>query len=130
MLLSCHINLVKLEKLWLSKILRMTYNSEWREYNYNSTSFLRTNKLELSVAKQRKWALSSATWLTLEFSANPWSYPSLKNRTAMPNPHYANSCFGEQSLKFEPWTVAIHTTTFFFWKAIHICHSGNGQGSK
>ena len=32
MLLSCHINLVKLEKLWLFKILGMTYNLERREY--------------------------------------------------------------------------------------------------
>ena len=32
MLLSYYINLVKLEMLWLSKILGMTYNLEWREY--------------------------------------------------------------------------------------------------
>ena len=32
MLLSCCINLVKLQKCWLSKILGMTYNLERREY--------------------------------------------------------------------------------------------------
>jgi len=32
MLLFCYINLVKLEKLLLSKIFRMTYNLERREY--------------------------------------------------------------------------------------------------
>ena len=33
MLLSCYINLIKFEKLWLSKILEMTYILERREYN-------------------------------------------------------------------------------------------------
>ena len=32
MLLSCHINLIKFEKFWLSKIFKMTYNLERREY--------------------------------------------------------------------------------------------------
>ena len=32
MLLSYYINLVKLEMLWLSKILGMTYNLGWMEY--------------------------------------------------------------------------------------------------
>ena len=32
MLLFCCINLVKFEKIWLSKILEMTYNLERREY--------------------------------------------------------------------------------------------------
>jgi hypothetical protein len=31
-LLSYHINLVKLKMLWLSKILGMPYNLGWREY--------------------------------------------------------------------------------------------------
>jgi len=33
MLLYCHINLVRFEKLWLFKIFGMTYNLERREYN-------------------------------------------------------------------------------------------------
>ena len=41
MLLSCHINLVKLENFWLSKILGITYNLERREYmaSYNIAFF-------------------------------------------------------------------------------------------
>ena len=35
MLLYCCINLVKLDKFWLSKILGMTYNLERREYQMN-----------------------------------------------------------------------------------------------
>jgi hypothetical protein len=32
MLLSYHINLVKLVMLWLSKILKIVYNLGWKEY--------------------------------------------------------------------------------------------------
>ena len=46
MLLSCHINLVKLEKLWLSKILEMTYNLERREYLIKIRHYYRFSLLE------------------------------------------------------------------------------------
>jgi len=39
MLLSYRINLVKLEMLSLSKILAMTYNLGWREYNRTPPTF-------------------------------------------------------------------------------------------
>ena len=76
MLLSCCINLVKLQKCWLSKILGMTYNLERREYLIFPEIIKLIGSWQKSSNHPR--ALSKFIFLFHTWNEYPWSKNSIQ----------------------------------------------------
>ena len=76
MLLSCSINLVKLQKCWLSKILGMTYNLERREYLIFPEIIKLIGSWQKSSNHPR--ALSKFIFLFHTWNEYPWSKNSIQ----------------------------------------------------